>query len=749
MTLLPLSFNMPCAVQQRWVSPSEMRDLSQIALPTAARANIRLMFYALAAALALTFGNGVAFGAAAATKPASSSLSAVEREWLAAREAFERRDLAALANAKQRFGKNRDFSLSPYVTWWWISAQLAQSAQNVRELNEEIAQLTAAYPDAPFSDQLRRDQLRALGKLDVWSTFDALQAGYQGDDGEVVCQRLRSRLLNQDGVALAAAVVDVKKLWAAAKPAAEPCYDAFSLLMVSKAISDDDAWRRVRTLFEANQLADARRSANLIPDLAKGFEAASASANLDPKRFLQSTPTLGSRAGNELALFAVSRWARSDADAAAKWLSTNSKRFDARTLAHAWAQIGFQGAQQLHPDALRWYANAGEFAFTDAQAAWLVRAALRATADDPSQWQTVRRAIAAMSESEQRDPAWRYWLARAKTTSSLAADQMAARVEREALARENHFYALMAAEELGITITPNFAGFVPAEAAIQSTAARSGVTRAFALYRLADARPELRELRNEALREWQFAIRGMDDETLLAAAEAARRQQLPDRAINTAERTRNVHDFAQRYPLPHRDLVEAQSKSFGLEQAWVYGLIRQESRFIADARSRAGALGLMQLMPATAKWAAKQVGVKDFTVARVIDVPVNLSLGSFYLRHVLDDLGNPVLATAAYNAGPGRARRWRAEGALEGAIYAESIPFNETRDYVKKVMLNKWYYLHRLNGSAPKLAELMGQIPGRSGATVARLPNVATGAGAVTGAVTSAVADKLAQQTYR
>ena len=134
---------------------------------------------------------------------------------------------------------------------------------------------------------------------------------------------------------------------------------------------------------------------------------------------------------------------------------------------------------------------------------------------------------------------------------------------------------------------------------------------------------------------------------------------------------------------------------------------------MADARSPVGAIGLMQLMPATARWAATKVGLKPFAPERTIDIPVNLTLGSFYLRHVLDNLGHPVLATAAYNAGPSRARRWQADIPLEGTIYAECIPFNETRDYVKKVMANAWFYARRLGTGKPSLKQLMGTVPAR------------------------------------
>jgi soluble lytic murein transglycosylase len=186
-------------------------------------------------------------------------------------------------------------------------------------------------------------------------------------------------------------------------------------------------------------------------------------------------------------------------------------------------------------------------------------------------------------------------------------------------------------------------------------------------------------------------LRGMSDRQLLAAAEYARSQSLLDRMINTSDRTRSEYDFTQRFPAPFRDALVQYAVPLGLEEAWVYGLMRQESRFIMNLRSHAGASGLMQLMPATARYVAQRLNARDFTIARVNERDVNLRLGTAYLKMVLDDLeGDVVLATAAYNAGPGRPRAWRSTlvRPVEGAIFAETIPFNETRDYVKKVMSN-------------------------------------------------------------
>jgi soluble lytic murein transglycosylase len=166
-----------------------------------------------------------------------------------------------------------------------------------------------------------------------------------------------------------------------------------------------------------------------------------------------------------------------------------------------------------------------------------------------------------------------------------------------------------------------------------------------------------------------------------------------------------------RFLAPFDEKIRPVAREQSLDDAWVYGLMRQESRFITSAKSNVGASGLMQLMPATAKWVAKKIGLNDFHHGKVNDTEVNVLLGTSYMRIVMENLDNhPVLASAAYNAGPGRAKRWRAEQALEGAIYAETIPFSETRDYVKKVMSNAVYYSVLFNGKPDSLKARLGTV---------------------------------------
>ena len=203
----------------------------------------------------------------------------------------------------------------------------------------------------------------------------------------------------------------------------------------------------------------------------------------------------------------------------------------------------------------------------------------------------------------------------------------------------------------------------------------------------------------------------MSERELRAAADFACQREVWDRCINTSERTRGTIDMVQRFPMPFRDAVVERAKSIGLDPAYVYGLIRQESRFIMDARSHVGASGLMQVMPATARWTAKRIGLTDFRAEQITDRDTNIAIGTAYLKLALDDFGGSMpMAAAAYNAGPGRPRVWRNGTVLDAAIWAENIPFSETRDYVKKVLANTTNYAALITGQPQSLKARLGTV---------------------------------------
>ena len=215
--------------------------------------------------------------------------------------------------------------------------------------------------------------------------------------------------------------------------------------------------------------------------------------------------------------------------------------------------------------------------------------------------------------------------------------------------------------------------------------------------------------------KWRWLVGNLNDRQLLTAAEIARRNRMYDRAIGAAEKTVSEHDFSMRYLAPYRTDLQVHLREQGLDEAWVYGLMRQESRFATSAKSETGAAGLMQIMPATARWVAKKLGLRSYHKTLIHQLDTNLRIGTYYMKTVLSQSqNNPVLASAAYNAGPIRALQWRGDKPLEGAIYAETIPYEETRDYVEKVMSNTVYYANQFGDPPRSLKQLLGTIPGRS-----------------------------------
>jgi soluble lytic murein transglycosylase len=372
-----------------------------------------------------------------------------------------------------------------------------------------------------------------------------------------------------------------------------------------------------------------------------------------------------------------------------------------------WGVIGKRAAQRLSDEAPDYFLQGQNKYMHDDHLAWQARAALRT-----GRWTQVLDAISAMSDMQKADATWTYWRARGllKQTSSESARTQALQL-LEGIAGVRGFYEQLAAEELGQTIKIP-AKPAPLTAEEQDAASQHpGLQRALYAIRIG--------LRSEGVREWNYSTNlhtrgGMDDRSLLAAANLACQNSVWDRCINTSERTRGFIDLQQRFPMPHQDAVVRKAREIGLDPAYVYGLIRQESRFIMDAKSSVGAAGLMQVMPATAKWTARKIGLTGFQAHQITDRDTNIAIGTGYLKLVLDNFaGSMPLAAAAYNAGPNRPRQWRGQAGaptVEAAIWAENVPFTETRDYVKKVLANTTSYAALITGQPQSLKARLGTV---------------------------------------
>jgi soluble lytic murein transglycosylase len=281
----------------------------------------------------------------------------------------------------------------------------------------------------------------------------------------------------------------------------------------------------------------------------------------------------------------------------------------------------------------------------------------------------------------------------------------------QSIAGTQGFYEQLALEELGQKITLPTRPIQPTSAEMEAAKANPSLQRAYHAIRIG--------MRSEGVREWNYAAglvdaqgkRGrMNDREKNAVAQWACELEIWDRCISSSERTQQF-DVNHRYPMPYREEVLSRTRDINLETAFVYGLIRQESRFIINAKSVVGASGLMQVMPRTAKWTAKKLGMKNFQVDQLNQRDTNIAIGTGYLKLVLDNFhGSMPMAAAAYNAGPSRPRKWRNGPQLEGAMWAECIPFNETRDYVKKVMSNTTMYAAVISGEPQSLKARLGKV---------------------------------------
>jgi soluble lytic murein transglycosylase len=643
---------------------------------------------------------------AAAHATANPRTLSPDDAFLAAREAARIGDeerLAALAVVL------RDHPLAAYVEFWRLQARLRSDAPE--QIDAAVTRFLERHAGTLIADRMRLEWLLALGARGDFATFDReFPQLVWNDDGQLRCYAMLARYTRNEGRRIDELAREARRVLAASRESGgEGCAALADALLASGHISP---WARVRALVAQNQIATAKRVAAAISRL----DAAQFANAVDrPAAWLAANERRASETQRQLAIVAIVRLARDDPALAARHADVLNLHLSPEERGIVWGRIGHMGALKLLPEAVDWYRRGGEQvgigedeARSDEVLEWQVRAALRAPRGPD--WDMVRATVERMPAELRRDPAWVYWYGRALAAAGREAE---AHAQYRSIAHRFSFYGKLAAEELGLPITLPPRPAPPTEQQVAGFAVNAGFDRALKFYELG--------LRVEGNREWSWQLRGFDDRKLLAAAEYARSRGVYDRMIATSERTREEHDFTQRFPAPHRETLARYAQAVGLDETWVYGLIRQESRFIRDARSSAGAQGLMQIMPATARYVARRIGASDDSAARLTDLDVNLRLGTAYLRMVFDDLdSHPVLASAAYNAGPSRARAWRAAltRPIEGAIFAETIPFNETRDYVKRVMSNAVYYAALFEDRAQSLKARLGIVePKAAGST--------------------------------
>lgn len=597
-------------------------------------------------------------------------------------------------------------ALEGWGAYWELNNRLPTASR------AEVDAFLARYRGTYYEDRLRNDWMLLLGQRRQWGELSHYAAGFRmQDDPQVQCYEL---LIDDiQGKAAPSTPQKLLSIWYGQRNGDDGCTHAVSELYADGRINAQDIWKRARIGAHHNRPGVVRGAVAIVsPQSLVHVNNALGKADA----FLNNTATATDPARRALVPLALARLASSDAAAASAQMQSKwSERMSPQDRDFVWGAIGRWAGIRLAPEASTYFANVKDDRnLVDEQQHWKVRAALRS-----GQWPVVAKTIDAMSVDDQQSASWVYWRARALQATGTPENAALAQRMLAGIAGTVGFYEQLANDDLGrkITVAPEPHPLTADEKA----RARTNPSLQRSLYAIDLG------LRSEGVREWNYATNlhddgGLTDRDLLAAADFACEFHVWDRCINTSERTKEFMSFSQRYPMPFHDAVVERTGAIQLDPAYVYGLIRQESRFIMDARSTVGASGLMQVMPATASWTAKKIGLTDFKASDINQKDTNIAIGTAYLKLALDEFaGSMPLAAAAYNAGPGRPRNWRNGPVLETAIWAENVPFNETRDYVQKVLANATIYGAILSGQPQSLSQRLGQNigPRRDGEPVA------------------------------
>jgi soluble lytic murein transglycosylase len=650
----------------------------------------RLKRVYLAAATALATITLIGCSTASAVRPSADySLSQDDRTFIQLREAARANDAG---RAMQLAAQIPNYPAPGYVEYFTLKPQLFDSQGHARidAPDEPVLSFLQRYDGQAIADRMRNDYLVVLGARHDWRNFlDQYQRFVLNDDTQVKCYALEARASRGENVADAARALLVDPKWYG-----DGCVDLINGLAVSQQFTADDVWQQIRLAYEQNYTNTGSKIADALGQQRPSQNSFDSAANTPPRYLARGVGR--DTSSHQLALLAITRMARNDPAMAAASFSSVAPALTPLERATGWGTIAYQAASKRMPSAVDWYRLSVNAQLSNPAYEWRTRMALLA-----GDWTMVRWSIEQMPPTLRNQPSWIYWHGRALKQ---AGDTATAAQEFTSIADQFNFYGQLASEELGQKIT-----VPPRTTVTDAEIAQAGTVPGFALsqkfYNM--------NLRLEGNREWNWPLRTMTDRQLLAAAQYARRIELFDRTVNTADKTKTEHDFSLRYLAPYKDVVDRESKNTGLDIEWAYGLIRQESRFIINAKSEVGAGGLMQLMPGTAQLVAKKIGMGPVSREQMNDIDTNILLGTNYLAMVYNQFDDSaVLATAGYNAGPGRPKQWRStlNGPVEGAIFAETIPFTETRDYVKNVLSNTVYYAALFEGRPQSLKARLGYI---------------------------------------
>jgi len=640
----------------------------------------RIRLLCLLTVLALPGGTGAA----------GPDLEAQRESYTAALAALRSRDEVRYRDHYKRLD---GYVLQGYVQYEYLKDRIEQVAPG------EIRRLLEQNTHTPLPEMIRPPWLRALAARGDWPTFMHEYVDTPADT-ELACLYLAHRL--ESGERAAPLMARIEQLWTTGRRLPAACNPVFAAWQQAGHMTVDRVWERIELAMEARALSLARDLAVYLPAAEHVWLERWQAMHRDPVRELESLDyPIETPVARAIVKHGVVRLAYRDPEEAMnQWQELKRKHeFFGEDEDYVLRQIGILAAQGRSPQALKWLSAVSAQPDDLALKHWRVYAALWA-----GEWDTARRFIAALPAEEQRSSRWRYWNARALEHRG---EHVVARAIYADLARERGYYGFLAADRMGADYTMQHVSVEATPEEIAALESRPGVQAARELYLLGQI--------VDARRQWQWATREMNNRELQVAAVLARDWGWYDRAIQTVARSDHLDDLELRFPVIYRDVIEANAGQYDIDPGWIYGVMRQESAFVVDARSSAGAVGLMQVLPSTGREMLRRLRLRGRVNEALLSVEHNVRLGVGYLKQVLErNGGHQVLATAAYNAGPNRVSGWIPAEPLDADIWIETVPFDETRGYVKNVLAFAAVYEYRLGRQPTRLATRMPVVVPRA-----------------------------------
>lgn len=633
---------------------------------------------------------GLAFLVATVSALAAPTLEQHRQEYLAGIEALRVQDEKRYREIHARL---EGYVLQPQLEYEYLKDRLAQTSP------EKLRQFLDTHKESAAAEQLRRRWLHQLADRGKWDLF---LENYQDfdDDNELRCYRLGH--LQRTGADAANTATSVGQMWLNGNKLPAVCEELFGPWRKAGHLTQELVWARIKLAMERRNLSLAEHLASYLDAKERVWVGRWTAMHRDPGRELaRFNYAVDSEIARMVVRHGVMRMGHNDPVAAmAEWQRLKQKHvFSDDDERYVMRMLGILAAQTHLPEAADWLGQVNAPNADETVRQWRVRAAIRF-----GQWEVANYFLSAMSEVEQKEAQWRYW--RARVWERLGLDKKA-QANYAALANERGYYGFLAADRLKKDYSMQHVGTALTPEEVSAMLARRGIQIAQELFNVGDI--------VAARRQWAFSTRRMNNRELQTAAVIAAQWGWHDRAILTMSKTDNLDDLELRFPILYRQMVEDSAQANRIDAGWVYGVMRQESAFVSDARSPVGALGLMQLMPQTGRMTGRALKLRVKDDQTILKIENNLRLGAHYLKLVLDQhRGHHVLATAAYNAGPNRLKDWLPENDhLDADVWVDTIPFTETRNYVKNVLSFTAVYDHRLGNKPVRLQQRMPPVAPR------------------------------------